>query len=221
MRRGSRGYINKMIKILFGSDHDIVREGLKEYIINHMDLVVIDEAHNGQEVLNKASKNDYDVIILDIRMPRGSSLDIVKQLKTFNPKLNILIFAMFPEEQFAVRAFKAGVSGCLTRQSAPEELILAIRKLVSGGKFLSSSLAIDIAFDFLEDMEKPHRKMLTDREYQVMGMIAEGKRMKDIAEELSLSTQTINSYRSRILRKLNLHSNAELIRYVIENQLVH
>ena len=209
-----------MIKILIADDHPIVRQGLKQILHEAPNMVVADEASNGQEVLEKVWKNNYDVVLLDISMPGISGLDILKQLKSHKPELSVLVLTVHPEEQYAVRVLRAGASGYLTKESAPDELIKAIRKVSLGRKYVSSSLAEKLAFDLEIDSEKPLHETLSDREYEVMCMIASGKTVKEIAEELFLSIKTISTYRSRILEKMKMKSNAELIHYAIKNRLV-
>ena len=209
-----------MIKILIADDHAVVREGLKQIISETPDMRVTDEANNGQEVLNKVSEQHYDVVLLDIAMPGRSGLDVLKQLKSKKPKLPVLMLSVHPEEQYAVRTLKAGASGYLTKGSATDELIAAIRKISTGKKYVSSSLAEKLAFDLDMDHEKPRHEILSDREYQVMSMIASGKTVKEIADELSLSVQTISTYRSRILEKMKMKNNAEIIYYAVKQGLV-
>lgn len=209
-----------MIRILVADDHTIVRKGLKEILADTSDMVVTGEAASGQEVLDKVSKNDYDVILLDITMPGRSGLDILRELKTQRPELNILVLSMHPEEQYAVRVLRAGASGYLTKESAPEELIVAIRKVAAGGRYVTSSLAEKLAFDVAIGAEKAPHQTLSDREFQVMCMIASGKTGKQIAAELMLGVKTISTYRQRALAKMNMKSNVELTRYVIENRLL-
>lgn len=209
-----------MIKILIADDHAVVREGLKQIISETPDMLVTDEADNGQEVLNKVSKQHYDVVLLDITMPGRSGLDVLKQLKSKKPKLPVLMLSVHPEEQYAIRTLKAGASGYLTKGSATDELIAAIRKISTGKKYVSSSLAEKLAFDLDMDYEKPRHEILSDREYQVMSMIASGKTVKEIADELSLSVQTISTYRSRILEKMKMKNNAEIIYYAVKQGLV-
>jgi len=210
-----------MIKILIADDHPIVREGLKQILHEAPDMVVADEASNGREVLEKVWKNDYDVIVLDISMPGMSGLDILKQLKSHKPELSVLILTVHSEEQYAVRVLRAGASGYLTKESAPDELVKAIRKVSLGRKYVSPSLAEKLAYDLEIDSEKQLHETLSDREYEVMCMIASGKTVKQIAEELCLSIKTISTYRSRILEKMKMKSNAELIHYAIQNRLVN
>jgi len=209
-----------MIKILIADDHAVVREGLKQIIAETPDMLVADEADNGQDVLNKVSERNYDVVLLDITMPGRSGLDVLKQLKTKKPKLPVLMLSVHPEEQYAVRTLKAGAAGYLTKGSATDELISAIRKISQGKKYISSSLAEKLAFDLDVDHEKPRHEILSDREYQVMSLIASGKTVKDIADELSLSVQTISTYRSRILEKMKMKNNAEIIYYAVKQGLV-
>ena len=209
-----------MIKILIADDHAIVREGLKRIVAETADMVVADEATNGHEVLDKVSNNEYNVVILDISMPGRGGVDILKQLKGQRPHLPILILSMHPEEQYAVRVLKAGAAGYLTKESAPDELITAIKRVSSGRKYVSSSLAEKLAFDLERDTELPYHETLSDREYQVLCMIASGKRAQEIAEELCLSVKTVSTYRSRILEKMKMKNNAELMRYAIKHGLV-
>jgi two-component system invasion response regulator UvrY len=209
-----------MIKILVADDHAIVREGLKQIISETPDMVVAAEASSTQEVLNKVWEDNYDVVLLDISMPGRGGLDVLKELKDEKPKLPVLILSIYPEEQYAMRALKAGASGYLTKESAPDELIAAIKKISQGRKYVSASLAEKLAFEMEIGTEKPPHEMLSDREYQVMCMIAEGKTIKEIAGELSLSVKTISTYRSRILEKMRMKNNAELTHYAIKNHLV-
>ncbi len=209
-----------MIRILIADDHAIVREGLKQVVAETSDIVVADEASNGHEVLNKVFKNNYDVVVLDITMPGMNGMDILKQIKSHKPELPVLVLSMHPEDQYAVRVLRAGASGYLTKESAPDELITAIRKVSVGRKYISSSFAEKLAFELEVNTEKPFHEILSDREYQVMCMIATGKTVKEIAEELCLSVKTISTYRSRILEKMNMKNNAELTYYAIKNGLV-
>jgi len=209
-----------MINILVADDHAVVRAGLKQLVNDNKDMEVTDEASNGEEALGKALKNNHDVILLDITMPGRNGLDLIKELKSQGSAVKILVLTIHPEEQYAMRVLKAGASGYLTKESAPVELISAIRKVASGGRYVSSSLAEKLAFELIDNTGKPSYQALSDREYQVMCMIAKGERLNKIANELTLSVKTISSYRSRILQKLNFKNNAELIRYAINNHLV-
>jgi len=208
-----------MIRILIADDHAVVRQGLIQIVSDTSDIVVSDEAINGREVLAKISKNKYDVVVLDIGMPDFSGLDILNEIKKEYPKLPVLMLSIYPEEQYAVRALKAGASGYLTKKVAPEELIRAIRKVYSGGKYVTSTLAETLAVSLVKG-EKPPHESLSDREFQVMTMLAEGKRLKDIAKALFISEKTVSSYKSRIFEKMRMKSNAELIRYAIKYGLI-
>jgi two-component system, NarL family, invasion response regulator UvrY len=209
-----------MIKILVADDHTIVREGLKQIVGEVGDMMVADEAGNGQEALAKIREGDYDVVLLDISMPGRSGLEVLKDIRAERPKLPVLILSMHSEEQYAVRALRAGASGYLTKASAPDELIGAIRKVSRGRKYVTASLAEKLALELDVDTHKPPHETLSDREYQVMLMLAAGKSVTEIADELCLSVKTISTYRSRILDKMNMKKNTELMRYAIENGLV-
>ena len=208
-----------MIRILIADDHAVVRQGLIQIVSDTSDIVVCDEASNGREALAKISKNKYDVVVLDIAMPDFSGLDILNEIKKEKPELPILMLSIYPEEQYAVRALKACASGYLTKKVAPKELIRAIRKVYSGGKYVTSTLAERLAFYLAED-EKPPHDSLSDREFQVMLMLTKGKRIKEIAEALFISDKTVSSYKSRIFAKMGMTSNAELTRYAIKHGLI-
>jgi len=209
-----------MIKILIADDHPLLREGLKKTIDRERDMIVAGEASNGNEVLEKSWKDNYDVVLLDISMPRRSGLDILKELKKKNPNLGVLILTMHPEEEYAIRIMKSGASGYLTKDRATDELITAIRKVSRGGKYVSPSLAEKLAFDLEIDSGKPLHENLSNREYWVMCMLGKGKTTKEIAKELSLSETTIHSYRSRILEKMKMKKTSEIIYYAVKNGLV-
>ncbi len=209
-----------MLKVLIADDHPVVREGLKQIVTETQDMVVAGEANNGQEVLNKIREGDYDVIVLDITMPGRNGMDVLRQLRSERPRLPVLILSIHSEEQYALRALRAGASGYLTKESAPDELVVAIRKVSWGGKYISSSLAEKLAFELEVGREQAPHETLSDREYQVMCMIASGKTVMEIAQEISLSEKTISTYRSRILEKMKMKNNAELTHYAIKNQLV-
>jgi len=209
-----------MIKILIADDHAIVREGLKQIVAETSDMMVADEASSGHEVLDKVRSNEYTVVVLDISMPGGDGLNILKQIKKEKLKLPVLVLSVHPEEQYAVRVLKAGAAGYLTKESAPGELISAIRRVASGRKYVSSLLAEKLAFDLQSEGETSLHETLSDREFQVMCMIASGKRVKDIGEELCLSVKTISTYRSRILEKMRMKNSAELTHYALKHGLV-
>jgi len=210
----------KKIHILIADDHPIVRAGFKQVIADTDDMVVEDEAGNGQEVLNLVRKKNYDIILLDISMPGRNGLEIIKDLKVEKPKIPIMILSIYPEEQYAIRALRAGAAGYMTKASAPHELIAAIRKICQGGKYISAALAEKLT-DYLDtDVTKPPHELLSDREHQVMLMIASGKTVSGIADELFLSVKTISTYRSHILEKMKLKNNAEITLYAVQNQLI-
>ena len=209
-----------MIRILVADDHPIVREGLKQIIADSHDMVVATEATDGQEVLNQVWKNEFDVVLLDISMPGRNGLDILKQLKSQKPRLAVLLLSVHPEEQYALRALKAGAAGYVTKDRAPEELISAIRAVASGKKYISPSLAQVLASTPGIAAAGPPHQLLSDREFSVLRLISAGKAKKAIAEELSLSPKTVSTYRARLLRKMGLKTDAEIVRYAIENQLL-
>ncbi len=209
-----------MIKVLIADDHAIVRRGIKQIITEIPIVETVDEATNGQEVLSKIAKCNYNLVLLDISMPGRSGLDVLKQLKSEKPRLPVLILSMHPEEQYAVRALKAGASGYLTKESAPDELIAAVQKILQGGKYVSASLAERFVAELSVSSEKAVHQTLSDREYQILCMIASGKTVSEIGEELALSVKTVSTYRARILAKMNMKNNAELTRYAIENALL-
>jgi DNA-binding NarL/FixJ family response regulator len=209
-----------MIKILIADDHPIVRKGIKQLIDENPDLSVVDEAKDGREVLEKIQKQPIDVLLLDISLPIISGFEIINEISKKQPQFKILVLSMHPEEQYAVRVLKAGAAGYLTKESAPDELIKALRKVAQGGKYITASLAEKLAFDIEKDGDQPSHELLSDREYQVMLLLGKGKTVGEIGKELFLSVKTISTYRSRILEKMGMKSNAEIIRYVIENKLV-
>lgn len=210
-----------MLRILIADDHAIVRKGLKQILEETSDMAVTDEASTGQDTLDKIRKNEYDVVVLDISMPGKSGLDILREVKTEKPTLPILILSMYPEEQYAVRMLKGGAAGYLTKESAPEELVAAIRKVSLGRKYITHSLAEKLAFDLERNSDKKPHELLSNREFQVLCMIASGKTIKEIGESLFLSVKTISTYRSRILEKLKLKNNVEITHYAIKNGLFH
>lgn len=209
-----------MLKILIADDHAIVREGLKQILTDVPDMVVAGEAASGNQVLEMVRKETWDLILLDITMPGLNGLDTLKQLKKEKPDLPVLMLSMYPEEQYAIRTIKAGVSGYLTKESAPKELITAIRKVAQGGKYISASLSEKLATYLETDADKPLHERLSDREYQVVLMIAAGKTVGQIADDLALSVKTISTNRTRALRKMGMNNNAELTYYAMKNGLV-
>lgn len=209
-----------MIQVLIADDHAIVRKGLRQILEETIDIVVADEAGNAADVLDKIRHSSYDVLVLDISMPGNTGLDLLKQIKSDHPDQPVLILSMHPEQQYAVRVIKAGASGYLTKESAPEQLIQAIRKIASGGKFITPSLAEKLALALETGSDKSLHDHLSDREYQVMVLIASGKTVTEIANTLFLSVKTISTYRARILEKMQMKNNAELTHYAIQHGLV-
>lgn len=209
-----------MIRIFIADDHAVVREGLKQIISEVSDMHVTGEADNGFEVVDRVKASEYDVLILDITMPGPNVLDLVKDLIQDKPGLPILVLSIHPEEQYALRVLRAGVSGYLTKESAPEELVNAIRKVSDGGKYASAGLAEKLLFNLNTGQEKLPHDHLSDREYQSLCMIASGMSVKDIALELGLSEKTISTYRSRIMKKMAMKHNAEITHYAFKYGLV-
>lgn len=210
----------KQIKILVVDDHSIVRQGLKQILADSQSLVVAGEASTGQEALQKIRSSNFDMVIMDISLPDRSGLDMLEQIKMIAPKLPVLILSMHAEEQYATRAFKSGASGYLTKESASEQLVIAINKVAQGGKYISPSLAEKLVFELVKDSEKALHENLSDRELQVLCLLASGKTLTDISQTLHVSVKTVSTYRTRILEKMGMHNNAELIRYALENKLV-
>jgi two-component system, NarL family, invasion response regulator UvrY len=211
---------DKKIKILIADDHAIVREGLKQIVAEEKDIQVAGEAENSEQMMKHLEKEKWSVVILDINMPGKSGLEALKDIKLQYPDLPVLILSMFSEDQYGIRAIKAGASGYLKKVSAPTELVSAIRKIVSGGKYINPSLAEKLADKFGETQKKSLHENLSDREYQIMCNIALGKSAEEIAQELSISINTVYTYRNRILEKMSLKSNVELTQYVLSNKLV-
>ena len=208
------------MRILIADDHTVVRRGLKEILVEAFDKSVVGEAPGAAEALERVRKQKWDLVILDIGMPGRGGIEVLKEIKNEFPKLPVLILSMHPEDQYAVRALKAGASGYLTKESASEELIQAVRKIIRGGKYASPALAEKLLGELGSASEKPLHETLSDREHQILCMIASGKTVSEIADELSLSVKTISSYRSRLLEKMRMKNNAELTTYAIRNHLV-
>lgn len=209
-----------MIKILIADDHAIVREGLKQIVAEESDMVVLGEAEDSFSLIALLPKQDWSVVVLDINMPGKNGLDILKDLKISHPNLPILILSMYSEEQYGLRAIKAGASGYLKKVSAPNELVQAIRKIVSGGKYINQSLAEKLAYNYEINSDKQKHEILSNREFDIMCRIAAGETAEEIAVELMLSVHTIYTYRNRLLEKMGMKSNVELTQYVIQNKLI-
>ncbi len=209
-----------MIKILIADDHAIVREGLKQIVAEESDMKVTGEAANASELFELLDKDSWEIVVLDINMPGKSGLEALKEMKTRNITVPVLILSMFSEDQYGLRAIKAGAAGYLKKVSAPTELVLAIRKIVSGRKYINQSLAEKLADNVYVNNNKALHQNLSDREYQIMCFISFGKSAEEIAQELTISIHTVYSYRNRILEKMHLKSNVELTQYAIQNKLI-
>ncbi|NJN95242.1 MAG: response regulator transcription factor [Anaerolineales bacterium] len=209
-----------MIRVLIADDHPIVRQGLRQILAGTTDMEVAGEAVNGQEALEQVRRESWDVLVLDITMPGRSGFDILKELKYEQPHLPVLVLSIHAEEQLAVRVLKAGASGYVTKENAPNELVSAIRKVVNGGRYISPQVAEILAFGLNDNSQRPRHETLSDREFQVMQLMAQGKTLIEIAEDLSLSAKTVSTYRTRLMEKLDVKTNAELMRYALDLGLV-
>jgi len=210
-----------MLRILIADDHPVVRQGVKQILAEELELQQFGEARNAKEVLENVSRKKWDLLILDINLPDMNGLEILRQLKKVHPDLPVLVLTVFDEDQIAIRVLKAGASGFVTKETMPNELIAAVKKIHSGGRYVSPSLAEKLVFNIYSEDEKPVHHRLSNREYQVICLIAAGKSVKQIAEELYLSIQTIRTYRTRILEKMEMGTDAELIHYSIQHGLIH
>jgi len=210
-----------MIKILLADDHPIIIKGLKIIIEEEDDMKVTGEARNGNEALDLMRKNDYDIAILDITMPKKTGVEVIEEMKYLKKKIPVLVLSVHPEDQFAMRVLKTGAKGYMTKESAPENIVDAIKKIIIGGKYISPTLAEKILSDINSDSDEAPHETLSNREFQIIVMIASGKTLKEIAEELNLNIKTISTYRQRILEKMNMTSNSELTRYVLDNKLMN
>jgi DNA-binding NarL/FixJ family response regulator len=208
------------IKVFIADDHDVVRQGIKTIISDASDLIVVGEAENGEQALKKIQDLDIDVVILDHDMPKKNGLDTLIDLKVIKPKLPVLILSVFPEDHYGIRFLKAGASGYLGKSNVTQQLVEVIRRVANGGKYISPNLADKLVSGLNKDSDKLPHESLTDREFQVFNLLAAGNRLKEIAEELHLSINTVSTYRVRILDKMEMKSNADIIRYAIENNLV-
>ncbi len=208
------------MKVLIADDHPVVRHGLKQILATDADMTVVGEAKNGNEAMELARKLEWDVAVLDYSMPGRSGLELLAEIKREFPQRPVLVLSMHPEELHARRVLKAGGAGYMNKESAGEELAAAIRKVVTGGKYVSAALAERLAVELAPEAQKPPHETLSDREYRVMWMLASGKPINRIAKEMFLSPSTVSTYRVRILRKLGLSSNAELVQYAVKHQLI-
>jgi two-component system invasion response regulator UvrY len=209
-----------MIRVLIVDDHAIVRRGLRELVSDEFRGAAFGEASDARQALDQLRKKAWDLALIDINLPGKNGLDLLKELKAQWPKLPVLVLSGHPEDQFAVRVLKAGAGGYMTKESAPEELAKAIRKILAGGRYVSPALAEKLALGVRKDLTRTPHETLSDREYEVMSRIALGKTVKEIAEELSLSAKTISTYRARVLEKLDVKNSAEIVQYAIRNGLV-
>ena len=207
------------MKILIADDHPVVSQGVRRILARAFGNVVIGEAANGQQVLDQLRRHKWDLILLDITMPGRSGLDVLKQIKQEKPSLPVLVLSIHSEDMYGIRALRGGASGYLTKETIPEQLVRAIRKVVSGGKYISESLAEKLVVELSTDPEKLPHETLSDREYEVMLKIASGKNIGAIARELALSVKTISTFRARILLKMKIKSNTDIIRYGVKSKL--
>lgn len=210
-----------MIKVFIVDDHIIFREGLKRVISGAADMEVVGEAGDGRQALEAIADSDSDVVLLDLSLPGMEGLDVLRHLQGENPKLPVLILSIYSEEQYALRVLKNGAAGYLTKESVPSDLIRAIRKAFRGERYISDALAEILANQFTGNKDQHPHERLSNREYEVFRMIASGKPVKQISNELSIARTTVTSYRTRILEKMAMKSNVELIRYALENDLIH
>ena len=208
-----------MIKILIADDHAVVRAGLRQILAEQADMAPPGEAANGREVLESVRREKWDVVILDITFPDKNGIEILKEIREEKPDLPVLILSMHPEDQFALRALKAGAAGYMTKEGAADELVSAIRKVLDGGKFITPSLAERLAANLKRDAAKNPHDILSDREFEILCLIASGKTVGEIAQKIFLSVKTVSTYRARLLEKMNMHTNAELVHYAIQNRL--
>ncbi|MDO8989221.1 MAG: response regulator transcription factor [Sideroxyarcus sp.] len=209
-----------MIKVLIADDHALIRKGLKQLLDDTDDMRVTGEAENGMQAIRMVDESAYDVVLLDISMPDKHGVDVLKQLKINQPQLPVLMLSMHPEEQYALRSMKAGASGYLNKQSAPLQLVTAIRQVAAGKKYISTELAEQLANGLSQGYQELLHQTLSNREYQTLCLMATGKKLSEMAEIMTLSPKTVSVYRSRLLEKMKLKNNAEAIHYAISNHLI-
>jgi two-component system, NarL family, invasion response regulator UvrY len=209
-----------MLRILIADDHSVVRRGLKQILLDEFPTAHVDEATDADILLKKVIKEEWDVVITDISMPGRSGMEALQQIKLHNPKLPVLVLSVHAEEHYAIRVLKAGASGYLNKESAPEELIKAVHRVLMGKKYITSSIAEQLASGLDKDSDKPLHEILSDREFEVLKFLAAGRSVSEIAEQLNLSVTTVSTYRARILLKMNFKTNADLTLYAIENKLL-
>ena len=206
--------------LLIADDHEVVRRGLKDILAEEFPKMRVDEARNGQETLEAARKQAWDIVLLDINMPGRGGLEVLAELKELHPKMPVLVLSAFPEEDYALRAFKLGAAGYISKQSASDELLAAIRKVLAGGRYVTPLLAEKLAGALAGESPAAPHELLSNRELQVLRLIAAGKTIKEISAELSLSEKTVGTYRSRVSEKMRLATNVELTRYAMQHRLV-
>jgi two-component system invasion response regulator UvrY len=209
-----------MINILVVDDHALIRKGMKQILNDTEDIRVTGEAENGMQAIKMALGNTYDLVLLDISMPDKHGIDVLKQLKLNKPQLPVLILSMHEESQYALRSMKAGAAGYLSKQSAPTQLVTAIRQVACGKKYISNELAEELANGLSQGYQELLHQTLSNREYQTLCLMASGKSLSEMAETMSLSAKTVSVYRARLLEKMKLKNNAEAVRYAIENHLI-
>lgn len=210
-----------MIRIVVADDHTIVREGLKQLLSTPDDLNVVGEARDGHQVIQLVREMEFDVLLLDMSMPGKSGIELIKQVRSERPRLRILVLSMHEEQQYAVRAIKAGAAGYLTKESASVQLVSAIRKVATGGAFISAEVAEQLALGAMPQSEGPPHSALSDREYQVFQLLAAGTSVSGIAGQLNLSVKTVSTHKARLMQKMGLHNQADLIRYAIGHKLIN
>lgn len=208
-----------MQRVIIADDHPVVYKGLKEILQENFGSVTVDAAGTGRELIEKVKKTDYDLVLLDISLPDANGLDVLREMRRKRPRLPVLVISMYPEEMYAVRAIRTGAQGYLTKQSASEELIFAVRKILSGKRYVNPAFAVRMVVDFESDAAKPAHEKLSNREFQVMRMFGSGKTMKDIAAELNLSINSIRTYRVRIMEKIGVKGTEGLIHYALTHGL--
>lgn len=209
-----------MIKILIADDHTVVRKGLRQILLEGFPAAYIEEVGDAEEMIKKVINSEWDVVISDLSMPGRSGLEALQQIKQINARLPVLILSIHPEEQYALRVLKAGASGYLSKDMAPDELVNAVQRVMLGKKYITASIAEKLAAVFGQDSDKPPHEYLSDREFSVLKSLAAGKSVSEIAESLFLSVTTVSTYRARIMAKMNMKNNADLTLYAIENKLL-
>ena len=209
-----------MLRILLADDHSVVRQGVKQILAEAFAQATFGEAKNVRDLLGLAGRERWDIVVMDLAMPDGNGLEALKQIKHDHPLLPVLVLSMFPEDQYAVRTLRAGAAGYLNKESAPEELVQAIQKILHGGEYISAEVADELLLYARHEDDQPLHKQLSDREFRVLCLIASGKEVKEISAELALSPKTVSTYRTRLMEKMKMRTNAELTHYAIQNGLV-